>query len=316
MRSNTRSKSYAGTSNKNVSDEAESSYEQTLGDIRRLRSTRMDKSLQQTRTSKMVGGPGGGHFRTGSSDEATTRRSDGSFQAAQDKDPTGQTMSQLTFGNQDSITLDDIPRIVAAEQAKEQRPNAYKHARGNLLRHEPQPKLMDAYQRQVSGGPDLNRLVDHSISRPKKYFSELSALEYLIVRHVAVLSMQPILDGMFTQEELLDLIENRKPTFWDKFGKAFKSGQKKKGVFGVALEQLVERASVESSDGVGPGTLRVPAILNDSLTAMRTMDMSVEGVFRKNGNIKRLRELADEIDAKGGEGVDLNRRIRSRLRLC
>jgi hypothetical protein len=29
---------------------------------------------------------------------------------------------------------------------------------------------------------------------------------------------------------------------------------------------------------------------------MRQMDMSVEGVFRKNGNIRRLKELADAFD--------------------
>lgn len=40
---------------------------------------------------------------------------------------------------------------------------------------------------------------------------------------------------------------------------------------------------------------------------MRNMDMSVEGVFRKNGNIRRLRELSEEIDAKGCDAVDLTR---------
>ena len=31
---------------------------------------------------------------------------------------------------------------------------------------------------------------------------------------------------------------------------------------------------------------------------MRGMDMSVEGVFRKNGNIKGLRELSEKLDNK------------------
>merc|ERR1711939_761834 len=35
--------------------------------------------------------------------------------------------------------------------------------------------------------------------------------------------------------------------------------------------------------------------------------MSVEGVFRKNGNIRRLRELSEEIDTKGCEAVDLTK---------
>ena len=39
---------------------------------------------------------------------------------------------------------------------------------------------------------------------------------------------------------------------------------------------------------------------------MRQMDMSVEGVFRKNGNIRGLKDLAEKIDAKE-EDVDLSK---------
>jgi hypothetical protein len=122
--------------------------------------------------------------------------------------------------------------------------------------------------------------------------------------------MEPLLDGHFNQQELLDLIENKRPTFWDRFGKAFKADKgaaKKKGVFGKSLDQVVERDGAESTDGVGPGALRVPAIVENAVSAMRNMDMSVEGVFRKNGNIRRLRELAEEIDTRGSEDVDLTR---------
>ena len=38
---------------------------------------------------------------------------------------------------------------------------------------------------------------------------------------------------------------------------------------------------------------------------MRQMDMSVEGVFRKNGNIRRLKEIAESIDTN--QTPDLNR---------
>ena len=144
----------------------------------------------------------------------------------------------------------------------------------------------------------------------KMYFSELSALEYFIVRHVAVLSMEPLLEGHFTLEELLSLIESRKPTIWNIFGRAFnKEGKKvgkKKGVFGVNLDILVEKEGTESSHGVGPGALRVPTLVDDAVSAMRQMDMSVEGVFRKNGNIRRLKDLSDLIDNKY-EQVDLAR---------
>lgn len=315
LRSNTRSKSYAGRS---AEDQNGSSYEQTLGDIKRLRSTRMDKHLSTTikkaRTSRIIDGPEGRSIRPGSAGADGSDQRNHGFQIVEDRDANGEAITELTFGNQDALTLDDIPRIVAAEQAKEQRPNAYKHARNPLFGSgSREPKLLNGHQRAMSGGHELDRFSasEPSPQRTKKYFSELSALEYFIVRHVAVLSMEPLMEGHFNLEELLGLIESRKPTFWGKFGKAFKNdrgrGGKKKGVFGVPLDTLVERAGVESTYGVGPGALRIPGLIDDAISAMRQMDMSVEGVFRKNGNIRRLRELADQIDAKDGEGVDLAR---------
>ncbi|KAI9872217.1 MAG: hypothetical protein M1830_001901 [Pleopsidium flavum] len=315
LRLSTRSKSYGGTS---AEEQNGSSYEQTLGDIKRLRSTRMDKHLSTTirkaRTSRIIDGPEGRSIRPGSAGADGSDQRNNGFQIVEDRDANGEAISDLTFGNQDALTLDDIPRIVAAEQAKEQRPNAYKHARNPLFGSgSREPKLLNGHQRAMSGGHELDRFVagEPSPQRAKKYFSELSALEYFIVRHVAVVSMGPLLEGHFNLEELLGLIESRKPTFWGKFGKAFKNdrarGGKKKGVFGVPLDTLVERAGVESTYGVGPGALRIPGLIDDAISAMRQMDMSVEGVFRKNGNIRRLRELADQIDAKDGDGVDLTR---------
>jgi hypothetical protein len=155
-------------------------------------------------------------------------------------------------------------------------------------------------------------LGDHRLGGTKRYFSELTALEYFIVRHVAVLSMEPLLEGHFNQEELLDLIETKRPTFWSKFGKAFTPKEKrqkatKNAIFGVPLEVLLERDYEESTDCVGPGSLKVPSLVQEAVSAMKTMDMSVEGVFRKNGNIKRLNDAKAEIDAKGAVEVDLSK---------
>lgn len=63
----------------------------------------------------------------------------------------------------------------------------------------------------------------------------------------------------------------------------------------------MDRDGADSTLGVGPGTLRIPAMLDDAVVAMRGMDMSVEGVFRKNGNIRRLKDLADSIDKGTGD---------------
>lgn len=68
----------------------------------------------------------------------------------------------------------------------------------------------------------------------------------------------------------------------------------------------MERDGVESTFGVGPGALRVPGLIDDAISAMRQMDMSVEGVFRKNGNIRGLKDLSDKLDAKEVD-VDLSK---------
>ena len=314
LRSNNRSKSYGGST---LDDQPGSSYEQTVGEMKRLRSTRMDKHLSTTikkaRTSRIIDGPEGQSIRPGSAGADGSDQRNHGFHIVEDRDANGEATSDLTFGNYDALTLDDIPRIVAAEQAKEQRPNAYKHSGNRLMGSgSRQPKLLNGHQRDVSGGRELDQNTggESSPQRTKRYFSELSALEYFIVRHVAVLSMEPLLEGHYNLEDLLGLIESRKPTFWGKFGKAFKNerakGGKKKGVFGVSLDALVEREGVESTYGVGPGALRVPSLIDDTISAMRQMDMSIEGVFRKNGNIRGLKELADRIDAKEGE-VDLTK---------
>jgi hypothetical protein len=222
-----------------------------------------------------------------------------------------------------ALTLDDLPKILAVEQAKErERP------------HVPRQPSLNSYDFNFMAGDPVedftvsienNAINDNTIPPPNtKYFSELSALEYFIVRHIAVLALETLLSERFNLEELLELIETRKGTIWEKFGKAFRSGGDKKnvkkkgfvshsrsrlivGVFGIPLEVLIERNGSDSVMGSGPGSLRIPAFVDDTISAMRQMgirinpmpltaDMSVEGVFRKNGNIRRLKELSENLD--------------------
>jgi RhoGAP domain/LIM domain len=306
QRVNSRSRSYAGAFRE---PQAESSLEQTVGEMKRLRSTRNERTLstafRKSRASRILDGPNGIRPGSAGADGSDAKQ----FQIIEERDVDGKTRPELTFGNQDALTLDDIPRIVAAEQAKEQRPNAYRHARENLFASgDPAPKLVNGHRRPTSIGPTELLAGDTSTMRTKRFFSELSALEYFIVRHLAILCMEPLLNDYFDLEELLALIDTKsKASFWDKIGKAFKADgkTKKKGTFGVPLETLLGNQGADSTHGIGPGALRVPVLLDDSVSAMRQMDMSVEGVFRKNGNIKRLKDMADQIDAN--QSPDLSR---------
>lgn len=286
-----------------------------MTDIKRLRSTRLDKHLSTTmkhaRTSRIIDGPEA--YESGGDQQYR-----GGMQIVQEREaPNDPENVSLAVS---SLALDDIARMAALEQQREQRPNAFR-AGGSALLGQDQPRLLNGHRRDLSGGKELEHAME---GRSRTYFSELSPLEYFKLKGFAVLQLGLLLDDtQYNQGELLDLIETKRTNFWGKIGlgKAFKTDKTKpkrrndgsvekpvsdKAIFRQSLEHLVEKYGAECTEGVGPGALKVPALLQDATTAMRSMDMSVEGVFRKNGNLKALRELEEEIDARGVEMVDLN----------
>ncbi|KAH8093809.1 RhoGAP-domain-containing protein [Cristinia sonorae] len=204
---------------------------------------------------------------------ATLGRNNTEVMIVDDSAPTSPAggVEEPKLPGEDGITLADIPQIVEAAQAREQ-----------------------------------HRSLPRQNSIP--FIAELSTLELAIVRHCAVLVLQrSALRDQFDLNEILELLENKKPTFWNKFFKAGndkKSDKKKAGVFGVPLEILVEREGADSLHGASRSAVRVPSFIDDVVSAMRQMDMSIEGIFRKNGNIRRLKDLTDAID-RDPSSVDL-----------
>ncbi|KAF8892087.1 hypothetical protein BD779DRAFT_1510773 [Infundibulicybe gibba] len=169
------------------------------------------------------------------------------------------------------LVLHDIPEILEAAQAHEQR-----------------------------------RSLPRQTSIP--YIAGLNALELAIVKHSAVLALtrSPLKD-QFDLDELLELVEVKKSGFWQKLFKAGdKKNVKKKGVFGVPLELLAEREGADSLLGANREvTMRIPSFIDDVISAMQMMDLSIEGIFRKNGNIRRLKDLTEAID-RDPSSVDLS----------
>lgn len=70
--------------------------------------------------------------------------------------------------------------------------------------------------------------------------------------------------------------------------------------FGVPLDVLVERTGVTAPFGLGPIPLKVPSFLAAAIGTLREKDVTIEGIYRKNGNIRRLRELTETIDRSRG----------------
>ena len=120
-------------------------------------------------------------------------------------------------------------------------------------------------------------------------------MELAIVKHSAVLALQrsPLRD-QFDLDEILELVEVKKSSFWNKL---FKPGNDKKnvkkkgepwckrgiarnwnahiapliGMFGVPLELLVEREGADSLLGASRATIRIPSFVDDVVSAMRQM---------------------------------------------
>ncbi|KAK0553568.1 Rho-type GTPase activating protein Rga1 [Tilletia horrida] len=240
------------------------------------------------------------------------------------RDPSGDDGAKPPLGEssaEDGITLADIPHILEAEQARGQQHMHYHPA--------PAP-LHQGYSGSGpsgAGGQGSNQHTRHAQQHPHslplhhphhhpqsllhpqyhhlhhryqgRYISDLSALELFIIKHMAVMVLQQsALKDLIALDDLLEFIETRKNTFW---GKIFKGGDKKKevkkkGVFGIPLEILVERNGADSTLGASASHLRVPSFVDDIISAMKQMDVSVEGIFRKNGNIRRLKELSEALD--------------------
>lgn len=173
----------------------------------------------------------------------------------------------------DGITLADIPSIMEAAQAREQR-----------------------------------RSLPHENSIP--YIAELSALELAIVRHSAVLALhRSPLKEQFDLDDILELLEVKKSGFWNKL---FKAGNDKKnvkkkgslcktlpvdfwilmqstGVFGVPLELLAEREGADSLLGATRSTMRIPSFIDDVISAMRQMGSLFSSIAKKvNASAKPL----------------------------
>lgn len=204
--------------------------------------------------------------------------------------------------NEKSLTLDDIPRIVAAEQAREQRPNAFKHHTSLYQRNKPvQPvKTIAAANNNIKDVRNDTTTNPTPVLKKSKYYSELNKNEHFIIRHIAIEAILELCPNKFNRDELLGTIQLGKRLnggFWDKF-KFSNNDLKNKGqtVFGVDLQELTKKYGVDSDLGVGPSPLRIPLVVDDIINALRQKDMSVEGIFRLNGNIKRLRELTEQIN--------------------
>ncbi|KAI8885095.1 RhoGAP-domain-containing protein [Backusella circina FSU 941] len=150
--------------------------------------------------------------------------------------------------------------------------------------------------------------------------AEITTQQDNIVRHVAILYMDEHIDSNDNLiEELLALLESKKASsLWGKLkthilttqqdgnGGALYSNKK----IGVSLSCLdinkpitINAAFVEKCKTMCPSMLslfsehsQVPKFLGDCILVMIDKDLKTEGIFRKNGNIRGLKEMCEALD--------------------
>lgn len=159
------------------------------------------------------------------------------------------------------------------------------------------PQLLEAVQ----------SMEQHLTTPPRNlppYVAELTPLELAIVRHAAVAILcRSSLRNEMDLDQILEMLEVKRQRFWERF---FKPGndRKKKGLFGVPLELLIERDAVDSLLGASRATVRVPCFIDDVISASLQMDTGVD--FRKAGSIRRRKELITALE-RDPNSVDFSR---------
>ena len=120
--------------------------------------------------------------------------------------------------------------------------------RRTIIRYEesmPAQRLVDGVARPESGSRSEKARPSSLPPEPKsqkRYLSELSALESLVLKHAAVLTLYQGLKGQFTFEELLDMVDSSRGTLWSRLKLAVKNNKPvKKGLVFSLLSSLSNR---------------------------------------------------------------------------
>ncbi|KAJ2158961.1 Rho-type GTPase activating protein Rga1 [Coemansia sp. RSA 552] len=230
---------------------------------------------------------------------------------------------------------------VTALAAQQQAPQATGHMQGHsamtgkpnklqrrLSDDASTPKTISASPSEVESATKLKSM----LSRPHtmRFVSDLNTAELFCAKHVAVSQLTILLSSSSndaTQADLVALIGAPKKSSATGMWSRLKTNLMKKdgggqgggnqgvggkdrmrtATFGVPLETLLERQGVETDLGAhGRQKLQIPQFFELMLVTLSSMDLAIEGIFRKNGNIRRLREVTDAVD-KDFSKVDLKK---------
>ncbi|GAA5965804.1 hypothetical protein JCM3765_001188, partial [Sporobolomyces pararoseus] len=115
-------------------------------------------------------------------------------------------------------------------------------------------------------------------------------------------------DGKTYHYDEIGLVVGAVAGGWKEITQLVEEGVGKVGVrkshrlFGVDLKELTKHEGVSSAHGIDPNAkgLRIPEFLDHLITALKQSDMSIPGIFRKSGNVRRILQIIDALDHADG----------------
>ena len=123
----------------------------------------------------------------------------------------------------------------------------------------------------------FDRQRDREQREQVKFIADLSSLELLLVKQLAVYRLATILRDHYTLEKLNSFIQVNKPT--DLISKIFGMVKMKKKVdhacFGQPLFVAVERTGMDSTQGSSLSTLKIPRVIEEGTTFLEKTGMNM-----------------------------------------
>ncbi|KAI9482517.1 hypothetical protein BDB00DRAFT_857660 [Zychaea mexicana] len=170
------------------------------------------------------------------------------------------------------------------------------------------------------------------------WLAELTTIQDSIIRSLAALYIERHVSLYFEFEELLSLLECKKESLWGKVKMHFRNSSSRQPspsssidtsngkVFGAPLMAVLSREKVPHPHHYDHRTraaaisyvmthhptmaacfsenAMVPSVVQNIILALLHQDLTIEGIFRKNGNIRELKETCDMVD-KGHDYTQL-----------
>ena len=134
------------------------------------------------------------------------------------------------------------------------------------------------------------------------FLSRLEPLQTVAASRLAIVHLSKSLHKKYTVNDLAAMIRIPKPSLLAKLfpsRKTARSSQTDEStdkIFGKDLALLVNNDGEYLSDGV-----RIPLFTSKVIQLLEGKDLTVEGIFRKNGNIRKLNELQAAVDTINGD---------------